>query len=85
MRNKLLLMLLVVLLLVPFSVNAQEDPGTPSRTITGAMVVDCDSLTGEALDYAREVGICSEFTTFGSGSNTGSVKTLKHLVIIRAC
>jgi hypothetical protein len=86
MRYKLLLVLLSLLLLVPFSAYAQQESGTHSRTITGAMIVHCDSLTGQALDYARKVGICPKtpvsssgagVTPYGSGSNVGNCGTVK--------
>ncbi len=66
--------LLVVLLLLSAISSAQAQDGTA----VGSMVVDCSTLSGEALQYAQDNDICNVAShgqgevAYDIGSNTGN-------------
>ena len=93
MYKRLMLVLLLAFLLIPSAAFAQEEPHTPRSliTISGKMVVDCNSLSSEGLEYVRGYDLCLDtfgpgvsgsgfnqpgFVTDGSASNTGDCGTV---------
>ncbi len=74
----LFFVLLVVLLLPSAIGSAQAQDGT----VIGSMVVDCSTLSGEALQFAHDNGVCNASphdqgeVAYDTGSSSGSCGTV---------
>ena len=70
-KNALFKSVTFVLIMIPLLASAISSIQAQDETVTGSMVVDCSTLSGDALQYAQDNDVCPRFGGV-RGSSTGT-------------